>query len=126
MPQIVRPPSVWHAPATAMRDEAPGDADNSIWIDTDHYGLILDCSEPALVLIGHSMKSARGRSLLLMFVGDRPGAYQFGRAMSGHAVSGGVSIRPHDQPAVHVRYRIARAGRSSEERPILRWTLEQP
>jgi hypothetical protein len=99
------------------------DAAHDLWIETDQYGLILGCGETAPQFLGYTAGGIRGRSLLLMFLGDRPGPYQFGRVMSGHPIEREGVIRPQDDRARTIKYRIQLAPHSFDDRPVFRWSL---
>jgi PAS domain S-box-containing protein len=100
-----------HAPATAP------------WVDTDRDGVILDCSEEACPLLGYSHTDARGLSLLFMFSGHRPGAYEFGRVLAGFEVSREAILLASRRRVMTVRYAIALSPNSLPERSVFRWTL---
>ena len=102
----------------------PQTAHEYVWVDTDQFGLILGCNAQAATFLGYGALSAVGRSLLVMFLSDKPGSRHFARALIGRAwVQEGI-IRPQAQRARAVRYRIERAASASDDRPVLRWTFE--
>jgi hypothetical protein len=98
-------------------------AEQEFWVETDQFGLIINCSEEALPFLGYTAGNIRGRSLLLMFLGDRPGPYQFGRVMSGHPIEREGSIRARDEQAGGVRYRIELAPHALDDRPVFHWRM---
>ena len=95
------------------------------WLDTDAFGLILRCDDHAAAFLGYSAHSALGRSLLVMFLSDKPNSHNFARALIGRVVVQEGIIRPQAQRACVVRYRIERAPSASDDHPVLRWTFER-
>jgi hypothetical protein len=98
---------------------------SGLWIDTDDNGMILNWSPDVLPLVGYAPKSMHGRLLQIMLLGERPGQVQFRRVMLGNIVERDGLIRPREQHAVAVRYRIEVSPESSRVRPLMRWTFER-
>jgi PAS domain-containing protein len=96
-----------------------------LWIDTDDNGMILNWNPDVLPLTGYAPKSMHGRLLQIMLLGNRPGLIQFRRVMLGNVVEREGLIRPREQRAIAVRYRIEIAPESSKARPLMRWTFER-
>jgi PAS domain-containing protein len=94
------------------------------WVDTDQFGLILGCNDQAATFLGYGSLSAVSRSLLLMFLSDKPCSRHFARALIGRALVQEGIIRPQAERARAVRYCIERAPSASDDRPVLRWRFE--
>ena len=92
-----------------------------LWFETDRFGVIVNFAPDALMLIGYSARTARGRPLPVMFSKGRPQFSDLEHAWRGYPVERDGTILPRDRAGVRVRYRIELTTAADEL--ALRWTV---
>jgi hypothetical protein len=108
-----------------LTNDVMSPASSSLWIETDHKGVIVGWSADALPLTGYSARAMYGLLLPIMFVADPPLGGECGRDMRVHPNERQGLIRSRDDRATRVRYGSAPAPHSSDlSRIITRWTFE--
>jgi hypothetical protein len=93
------------------------------WIDTTLDGEIVGWSENGPPALGFSSRHLAGRSLITMFICDRPSPSTLDHVVLGHPVERSGQFRPKDRRAVPITYRIERVSDSRDGQPVLRWTF---
>jgi hypothetical protein len=102
--------------------------DTSMWIETDAHGTIHGIAPDTAKLLGLSQRGAHARDLRLFF----PTAYRplsvMLRNAEAEAVEASFPLYPRDRRPVQVHLRISPSPTSSstDNGPLLRWTLSVP
>jgi PAS domain-containing protein len=96
---------------------------NEFWIETTALGDIVAWSDSGPASLGYSARTLGGRSLIVMFVQNRPQPSMLAPALMGHPIEREGRLRPKDRRAVDVVYRIERVDDSRDGQPVLRWTF---
>lgn len=101
------------------------DSQESIWIETDVSGSILDWSAAALPFVGYSARGIRGRVLPIMLIENRPRSADLAAVSLGAALERDSMLRPHDRRGVAVRFSVEVADTEwkRQESAVLRWTF---
>jgi PAS domain-containing protein len=97
---------------------------SDIWIATDAAGFILDCSAPALTVLGYSARGARGRELPNLFISGRPRLSELLRVAQGETLEREATFRPHERKALPVRFSVRRQSASDDRNIVLVWTFD--
>jgi hypothetical protein len=92
------------------------------WIDTDEVGAIVDSTDDARFVLGHSRRHARGLRLPIFFAQGGPSVTELQQAMRGRSLDRDATLQGPVQP-LRVHYHIEL--RNRENRLVLRWTFER-
>ena len=96
------------------------------WVVTDLYGMLLEASREAAVMLNLSVTGLRSRQLLTFFDGEREHWRQaLCAAAAGMMVDREGAVRPRDRRPLMVRAEITKA-QDWVHRDALLWTFSEP